>query len=419
MSVVSISINSEDGPVSQQLANVANWVGGSASAAQAQAAQSQQVTLPTLSPNPAGTYGDSTNVVQFTVGANGLVTGAKAVPIAYPSPSISTAPDFAKTLSDTATNGNFIDWTWGDVTLSAPAAVTYTQNLNGVGLDMHGAKLISGLTGGTSDLLTFIIPTTAQNLQVRGFDLRNLMVFGQGARNGIVLSSPSHANGLYSMRLDNVQALACGASGAKLYGSVFECTITAMRAADNGLAGLELRNPAQGAGGVISSVWVYGGDFRTNLYGLLTSADIAFQEPSGVYVFGGDYIANNGPAMVLGAGGQLVDSCHMENNCNAATPADNCAVKVIAGAVVMRNVNAPENNDRQTSLLNLTGNGGESTILNSWCSNENTWAPHPAAVLSGTGSILTDHNADLTQFVKQNGAGAWTINKMAAVATVL
>lgn len=337
-------------------------------------------------------------------------------------PYVSTPPDFAATLAEVA-QGKFIDWTWGDVVLPAPLVVPMTQNINGGGLAGHGAKIICGFSDVTKDLVTIQTPAdVGGNTNIRGLTFDNILLMGvNGAnqcRNGLVIQTLNSNAGIYGFGMNRVQAIGCAVSGVLLYGNVFECTILAPLASDCGRAGYEFRNPTQGTGnGVISSIWIYGGDFRTNGCGWMTSADTAYQEPSGISAFGGDYIANNGPAIDAPMGVSLVKECHMENNCGASAPAaaggpDNCAIRVANGAIKLEGVNAPENNGRQTSLLYLGGTGGETTLFNSWCSNENTWAQHPTAVLSGQGgSILTDHNADLSLFPQQ--AGNWTINKMA------
>ena len=305
--------------------------------------------------------------------------------------------DFRLALETALNASEMLDWTWGDVTLTSPAVVNLGtgDHISGGGLDMHGAKIICGFVDTSQDLLIIQgavgLPSTRE---LRGMTFKDILMWGQGAcRNGLVFKTNGNAN-IYGCTLNRVSSVGCAKSGILMYGNVFETDVISSYLADNGEAGLELRNPTAGTGnGVISSIKIFGGDFRTNKYGIATSADTAYQEPAGFIVYGADFIANQSAAILASSGLQLVDSCHMENNCNAATPEMNAAIKMSYGSCTVRNTQAPENNTKQTRLIEVYGTGSTITVTQCYCFDQTDFSAHPLVVTTGgNGTIRADVN---------------------------
>lgn len=375
--------------------------------------------LPDLSPSPAGTWGDGTHVPQFVTNAKGLITGVTNVAIAGGSggliPATPPAP-FATMLNSAIQAGQVLLWFWGDVTVSAAIKIDVITNINGGGLNMFGSKLLVGFNDNTANLLEFSTPTTApMNTNWRGLTIENVIFFGVGTslrcKNCLALTAPGNNAGMYGITVMKCQFLGAFNAGLFAYGNVFEMDIAFCVASDNTFAGFEFRNPAAG-GGIISSIRIWGGDIRTNGYGIAMTADISYQEPSGIKIFATEFIANRKSA-VIGVALERIRDCHMENNCDGNTGAggeSSAAIIVFGGALHAHHCDAVSNNGKQLvfAAIGSPSQAQTSIIEKCVCYNENDYTSYPLAQLSGAGTLNLD--ADRSAADVTGGAGNWKLS---------
>lgn len=347
-----------------------------------------------------------------TLGQALISNGAGADPTfqAVPYPPL-PVPNMQTFLQAAADAGVFADWIWGDYTTTTPIVVTINDNRNDIGVDFHGAAIHCAFTDATKDLVTYIVPTTATfAAQIQGLRILNGTFWGDnaggaGCRNSLMISCPSHDNGIFGINVISCHTHTATNSGLEFYGAVFEADIIGHFARNNGFAGIELRNPAQGTGGVISSVNIFGGDLRVNHHGLALTADIAFQEPSGVYVHSTNFIANDAAGISAVSGIQMVFGCHFENNCELGV--QNAGVVIAGGGngSFLRNQAVHSNSNAQLHLANITGGGGRYIFEWNEVFNEDTFGFEFTAQLSGAGTIWTSPDTSAADYT---GAG-WTI----------
>lgn len=314
MSVVSVSINSEDGPISQQLANVAGWLGP-------QAATPTQTALPALNPSPAGSYGDKANAANVTVNAQGLVTAASSVP--FPAPTIVASLGLPKPANQVAlqsllnsvdgkTAFNFaVDPTTSPIQLSSPLVVNLVNTGGGVdgalSYDFGRIPLLWTGTDGTTPGVVFQGAST--HLTVSGINFFGNAFASAGCGVGVVFQATTGAILLANIR--GINASWCGQHGVVFVGNFYESTIYELDCKDNLGNGCMFVNSwgvlGATANGVISNVRVISPDLsRNNSYGLalgngVTSVDL----PAG-----GSFINNwlggvqNAPRFMCGVNGE-------------------------------------------------------------------------------------------------------------------
>lgn len=324
-------------------------------------------------------------------------------------------PNLQTFLQNAANAGTFADWIWGDITVPAPIVVTVNDNRNDIGCDFHGAAIRHSISDVTKDVITWIVPNTATvGAQIAGLEIRNVTIWADNGtaqlNNCLTVSCPSHNNGIYGIRVMNVSTHTAKNSGLFFYGAVFEADIIGHFSRNCNFAGVELRNPPQGAGGVISSVNLFGGDLRINTYGLALTADIGFQEPSGCYVYSTNFIANNSAGIVATSGIQSVTGSHFENNCESNGGNPTAAIWITGGGngsfSVCQAVHS--NSVSQNDFTQITGGGGQYTFDRCVSFNEDTFAGGFTANLTGTGNVFASADLTLAQF---SGPGAgWNIN---------
>ena len=92
----------------------------------------------------------------------------------------------------------------------------------------------------------------------------------------------------------------------------------------------------------------------------------------------------------------------MENNCDTSGSA---AITMGFGGGAFRDLTVPENNGTQTTMVSTFGTGSVLVIQNCSCFDENTFATHPLATVTGTGEIFSDQPAN--SFVISSGT--WDI----------
>jgi hypothetical protein len=263
----------------------------------------------------------------------------------------------------------FGDWIWGNYTITTPIVVTLTNHSAGLGFDFHGALLSCGFTNTAVDMITIISPdTNAFTIYVNGFRIRNVYMNGQSAcRNCLMLSAKLSASGqLFGGSVSDSIFRAAVNSGLIFYGGIFEEDVTDCMCTGNGNGGLELKNPTSGTGGVISSIKVYGGDYRENKYGILCSADTAFQEWGGLKVWGSDFIANLSAGIYAPPGMALIDGCHLENNCVTSGGFTIGAIRTDFGSTTITNCDATALSTASTQRYCadiVQGSGSWSAIL--------------------------------------------------------
>lgn len=382
--------------------------------------------LPDLDPSPAGTWGDGTHVPRFTTNAKGLITGVTNVSITGGSGGLipTTPPDTFPNMFNAAIQaGQTLLWFWGDVMITTPLKIDVNTNINGGGLNMFGSKILIGFNDNTKDMIELSTPSTApMNTNWRGLTIENAAFFGVGGstyrcRNCLSLTAPANNAGIYGITVIKCQFLGAFNAGIFCYGNVFEMDISFCVASDNAFAGYEFRNPAAG-GGIISSIRIWGGDIRTNGYGIACTADITYQEPMGIKIFATEFIANQKSAFV-GVGLELIENCHMENNCDGWVAGDSdAAVHVFGGTLNMVKCDAPSNNGKQLALsfIESPGKGQHSYITRSVAFNENDFTGYPIARLNGGGTLHMD--SGLTSANVTGGTGNWDLLIEAAPTTV-
>lgn len=326
--------------------------------------------------------------------------GPKGDPGATPA-----APDFAA-LVQTIGQGKFVDWTWGNVTLSAPLTVKMNTTCNGAGLDMHGACIT--FTDNTKDGLTFICPTTnANNTIVRGLLLRGFTI--QGAANNLVLSSALGASCIRGFQLRDIVSLGGTKSGVLLSGSVFEGEIWGLVTGSNGMHGLELHQPAQAPGyGVLSSINIFGGTFQDNaLSGIAATADVAYQEAQGFYVYGANLINNGGPG-IRGVGMSAAVLCHTEANCHSPTAESKAGIYLYGGSTKLWGCEGTDSGGNQKYLLEVLspGVGKVTSLIGCGAWDQGTGFGLKLVKLGAAGTLNVDRTLTLDDY---DSNGQWQI----------
>ena len=345
-------------------------------------------------------------------------------------------PDLQTFLQAHADAGTFADWIWGDVlNLSAPVVVTVLDNRNNIGVDFHGAFLQRNFIDTATDVLTYSMPATATvAAQIQGLQIRNLTIYGVNsssalaANNCLTISCPSHNNGVFGVHVDNVSTIGCARSGIQFYGAVFEADLYAPYCRGCVFSGMEFRNPPQGTGGVISSINIWGGDSRVNGsfsntggqgYGIAMTADVAFQEASGIHIQMTNFIGNCSAGLYAPAGVATIFGSHFENNCSSNAGETNGAIWTPGGggANIAICDAAHSSGNGQTYLLVAVG-GGTNTFFNiaqSFSFNEDTDTAELVANNSGTGTMLVDAEYTSADFA---GPG-WTLRINTTTSTTL
>lgn len=324
-------------------------------------------------------------------------------------PYVSTPPDFATTVAEIG-SGKFIDWTWGNVELAAPALANMTAVCNGAGLDMHGALIIpaTGFPVG-ADGLTFICPTTnAVNTVVRGLALRNFTIAGFPGNN-LVLSSPLGSSCIRGAQISGVVTLGAGKSGLLMSGGVFECDTWGIVSGSNGLHGVEFHQPAFGPNaGIMSSQNVWGGTIHDNgKAGIANTADIAYQEAQGTYIYGTNLINNKWPGY-MGTGLALALGVHAEANCQGADTPSRGGIYCYGGAAKIETCDGADSAGKQMYLADIgSANSAQLTIIKGSSMVIEGGAQVAKLVrLFGAGTLRVDRVLTPADF---DSNGAWTI----------
>lgn len=322
----------------------------------------------------------------------------------------------------------FANWVWGDVQIDAPVVVTMSQSRLGWGVNLQGAKISPSASYPVNtavDMITFIVPDGAPaNTNITGFTLMNgvfqgLNALGTKVANNVVkVSCKLNPSFIYGGNISFNSFNGGTGDGLQLYGSVFEMTLEGNFASNNGFGGINMRNAGGANAGVISSIKFFGGDYRQNRYGIVASADVAFQEPSGYHIYGGDFIANTSAGIKAGAGVQLVSGCHFENNCTSNGGETTASIWIPFGFFRIDNCDNAYNFAAGVYLFEVFGVNQQQSVVtgNSYSLNENTGLRHHTGKMTGTDSMWIDNNDSAANY---DGPGTWTVWKASATSTTV
>lgn len=368
-----------------------------------------------------------------TVGTAGQVltsSGVGALPVwaaggggVYPP---TPTPDFATYLEAQFVAGNNVNWIWGNVVLDAPAIVRLNQNSNGFIVNLNGATISASNSYPVNtavDMVTFVVEDSAPSTNIVCFRLTNGVFIGLNpgsasvCRNVVAIACHLNASGIYGGSVSYCTFIGATRSGLQYYGSVFEHDHAYCMGRDNGFAGMEMRNPNGAGAGVISSIKIWGGDYRTNKYGIASTAETSFQEAVGFHIWGSDFIVNNSAGILATSGVAAVTGCHFENNCISNAGETTGSIWVPGGFCQLYNCDNAFNFSSGVYLLDITAAGGGSVIYDGCGSlNENTGVPHAIGRLVGAGSLWIENFDDPTHY---DGVGGWSVFKNAATATTV
>lgn len=322
------------------------------------------------------------------------------------------------------------DWIWGNYTIPAPITINWNATLSGWRFDGHGAMFSAGFTNTAVDLLTFIVPDSAPvNTNIIAPQIVNMALnCGAGTpktKNGLTISCRLNTSYIFGLEIINVNVFGAARSGILYYGDVFESDIIGCMCRDNARAGLEFRNPTAGGTGIISSIKVIGGDYRTNKYGIMTSADTTYQEPGGIHVTDADFISNTSAGIFCFAGAASITGCHFENNCNNNAGETEGAIFNTFGPIKVDACDATASNSvPQNYLVDFLGQAGQPCYISrSYCQNTDTGAARQIAKLAGNGTLWMDPSIPISSLNNTTGGTGWpgagwsVINSAAAMRT--
>lgn len=366
-----------------------------------------------------------------------LTSNGSSVDPVWALPGEGTSPDLATWLQahvDAAVasgTSHSADWIWGDISLPAAVTINITGHLNGFRFDGHGATFTAGFTDTTKDLIKFIVPD-ANTASVNGLSIANMTLNGTGSgvirkvKNNLVLSCKLGQSAIFGFGIDRVNLIGANETGVLLYGNVFEGDLISLMARDNDRAGAEFRNPTFAAGsGIISSIKIIGGDYRTNKYGIMTSAETTYQEPGGIHVTDVDFIANSSAGIFAFAGMASITGCHLENNCNNNAGETEGAIFNTFGPIKVDACDATASNSvPQNYLVDFLGQAGQPCYISrSYCQNTDTGVARQIAKLAGNGTLWIDPSIPISSINNTTGGTGWpgagwsVINSAAAMRT--
>lgn len=344
-------------------------------------------------------------------------------------PAASPTPDFQTYCQAQYDAGQQVNWIWGDILLNAPVVVNFTTNNNNFLVNLNGALISpsSSYPVNTAvDMVTFRIPDSApSNTNVQGFRVLNGHFIGKNpslvsvCRNCLFIGCHLNVSGIYNGSVAFCMFNGAARSGVQLYGCVFEWDMAFNGGRDNGFAGIELRNPNGAGAGILSSINIWGGDLRTNLYGLAATAETAFQEPAGIHVHSTNFIVNASAGIYATSGIGSIRSCHFENNCNTSGGLTRGAILIDGGHCQQISVcDAPANNGKQLYLLDIAGPGTYqvTTMTECVCFNENTGDPLKLARLSAAGTLVLSTMELAADLI---GSGGWDLKIISAASSTI
>lgn len=375
--------------------------------------------------------GQGTSALHITsAGTAGFVltsNGASADPTFQASSSTyppTPTPDFQTYCQAQFEAGLNVNWIWGPIVLDAPVRVNFDQNNNGFVVNLNGATVSPSAiypVDTTVDMVTFIIPNSApSNTNIQGFHLKNGVFLGINpsavavCRNCVVIACQLNVSGIYNGGVSECEFVAAGRSGLQLYGSVFEWDVISCGWRDNHFAGCEMRNPNVPGAGIISSINFFGGDARTNGtggggngYGIASTAESAFQEAGGFYIYSTNFISNASAGVLAPAGVALIIGSHFENNCGNNGAETDAGVWVTGGGTgLFYECQAAHSSfNPQLYFVRYVGSFSAFLIQHCFSFNENTGGQELTGVMTGSGTVFADSTSNNANY---NGGGGWT-----------
>jgi hypothetical protein len=356
----------------------------------AETVPAQTVALPNSGAS-VGTYGDGTHVAQVAVNAQGIVTAASSVPIAFPAPTGGTGQDptqFASYVQAAFAGDYVLNWTGGNVTLTAPIELSITQWKFAFGVRLNGANVTSNFNDATKAAVHISMPVVngavVQNVGMRNFTFCDGHFGGTTPFYGAIrMECRTNHSWIGLGLLDNLTCDGHSGYAVELLGSVFEGGVQNVTTS-NGTGAFHARscglvdpdpNATDGDKGLPSALYIINPDFRdaTGDAVLLDSAT-EYQEPFDLTIEGGYIVDNGGRAVNAPAGLKLVDGTGIEGNHSTE------AIFVGYRGGYFRNVTgANPVAVAQYPLIRASLANGGVTIETSGIQNEG----------SGTGAILT------------------------------
>lgn len=371
-----------------------------------------------------------------TIIANGTLTSLSVDGVPW-LPTAGGGPDFGSMLQDAVNGSYYLDWPYGDVTLTSPLVITVPSGSSDIGFDMHGAKLICGFNNANADLIVFRLAqgtndfaysTRVRNTQFNGAGSPSFNGSSNQCRNGLVFEALGGAASFFGITVNSCHAYAfANGSGVRFYGGVFESYIIDVDTTNCGI-GIELRQQDLGAGGqVLSTVYVIGGDCRqcgfntpaqgNCLGGVSSTSVLPFSGSHSVAFKNIAFVNHRGPGLYLAAGALQVDCCHFEACCraNGETPSHGAIYSFYGGVTILDCDGAnPDggNPGGQNFLVDFSGNmdtsRDDSAIERSQNVVEGGATFARLAKLAGTSTLYIDgmSHGDSGLFT---GSGTWTV----------
>jgi uncharacterized protein YjbI with pentapeptide repeats len=272
--------------------------------------------------------------------------------------------------------------------------------VDGLKINFNGAVITPAYHDLTASMIAFVIPDSqSPAAQVAGMSISNAMLqgyqlgFGRAVAHCLEIRCKiGGAGAFYGFTLENLDINNANGTGLLLYGAVFEGYIRGCVLRDCTGSNVELRNPTQGTGGVLSSLNFIGCDIRgSGSSGILCTADTAFQETGGFSVEHCDFIVNQQSGITAPGGMQGVHRSHFENCCAAGSP-DSLGAIYCGGATYISNCEAASLSgvSKQEYLVDLNYSNGASSLLLYSTSRVFDLGHFHIAKLTGTGVLFTD-----------------------------
>lgn len=191
-------------------------------------------------------------------------------------------------------------------TVSEPILIDVASSLRGpVGVDLGGAEIVSGITGGAP----VIQINAAPGVDLAHLTLSNFSIYGNGEEGaGIRIVADGADRHIHDWSMRDVTVQHVGGAGLDVVGHVTKGAVFNAWMHGNAGGGARFANGANG--GVVSDIEWSGGGFRRNDVGGLV-LDEGAQDVS---VNGAYFVENSGPGIVAPSGVTLVTSSGFENN---------------------------------------------------------------------------------------------------------
>ncbi|WP_178133627.1 M10 family metallopeptidase C-terminal domain-containing protein [Vineibacter terrae] len=217
-----------------------------------------------------------------------------------------TTSDLGAAITAAIQDGHVAHLDGGTYTITSPIVVRATDiNRGALGIDGHGATLVSQVTSG--EPLIQIVADAGVDL--RYLTLSNFKIVGNGSEgNGIEIVADGNDRWVYNWSIDNVTVEQVGGYGLDVQGSVFEGVVSNSWMNDNAKGGAHFAHSADD--GQVSALRWFGGGFKDNGGDGLT-LDNGARDMS---IDGASFVGNNGAGISAPYGITSVSSSTFEDN---------------------------------------------------------------------------------------------------------